>query len=125
MEGRWSPGRGSRGRGLFVRAAVGITTLSHIPHIETFDGWPGCSIASIRTPEPVPPGGPRMTERNDPWVVVATFGAVWEADFAAETLREAGIPAQVDGGQNVAIFGIGYQGPTQFGVRVRVPWHRE
>jgi hypothetical protein len=66
-----------------------------------------------------------MTERNDPWVVVASFGAVWEADFAAETLREAGIPAHVEGGQNVAIFGIGYQGPTQFGVKVRVPWHRE
>ncbi|HEX6909921.1 MAG TPA: hypothetical protein VF142_05990 [Longimicrobium sp.] len=66
-----------------------------------------------------------MTERNDPWVVVAAFGAAWEADFAAETLREAGIPAHVEGGQNVAIFGIGYQGPTQFGVKVRVPWHRE
>jgi hypothetical protein len=31
----------------------------------------------------------------------------------------------VDGGPNVAIFGPGYQGGTQFGVRVRVPWHRE
>ena len=66
-----------------------------------------------------------MHEQNDPWVVVASFGAVWEADFAAETLREAGIPAHVEGGQNVAIFGLGYQGLTQFGVRVRVPWHRE
>ena len=58
-----------------------------------------------------------MQQRNEPWVVVATFGAVWEADFAAETLREAGIPAVVDGGPNVAIFGPGYQGGTQFGVR--------
>lgn len=66
-----------------------------------------------------------MPERSDPWVVVATFGAVWEAEFAVETLREAGIPAVVDGGQNVAIFGPGYMGGTQFGVRVRVPWHRE
>lgn len=66
-----------------------------------------------------------MHARNEPWVVVATFGAVWEADFAAETLREAGIPAHVEGGQNVAIFGLGYQGHTQFGVKVRVPWHRE
>ncbi len=63
--------------------------------------------------------------RSEPWVVVATFGAVWEADFAAETLREAGIPALVDNGPNVAIFGPGYQGGSQFGVRVRVPWHRE
>jgi hypothetical protein len=66
-----------------------------------------------------------MHQRNEPWVVVATFGAVWEADFAAETLREAGIPAHVEGGQNVGIFGMGYQGLTQFGVKVRVPWHRE
>lgn len=66
-----------------------------------------------------------MNARNEPWVVVATFGAVWQADFAAETLREAGIPAHVEGGQNVGIFGMGYQGPTQFGVKVRVPWHRE
>ncbi|HEU4882057.1 MAG TPA: hypothetical protein VFT45_07430 [Longimicrobium sp.] len=66
-----------------------------------------------------------MHERTDPWVVVATFGAAWEADFAAETLREAGIPAHVEGGQNVAIFGIGFQGPTPFGVKLRVPWHRE
>jgi hypothetical protein len=66
-----------------------------------------------------------MKAPDEPWVVVATFGAVWQADFAAETLREAGIPAHVEGGQNVGIFGIGYQGPTQFGVKVRVPWHRE
>jgi hypothetical protein len=67
----------------------------------------------------------RMHEQNDPWVVVASFGAVWEADFAAETLREAGIPAMVDNGPNVAIFGPGYQGGSQFGVKLRVPWHRE
>lgn len=65
-----------------------------------------------------------MAERMEPWVVVATFGAVWEADFAAETLREAGIPAHVEGA-HVGIFGAGYQGPSQFGVRLRVPWHRE
>lgn len=66
-----------------------------------------------------------MTDRRDPWVVVATYNFVWEADFAAETLREAGIPAHVDGGSHVGIFGAGYQGHSQFGVRLRVPWHRE
>lgn len=66
-----------------------------------------------------------MAQGGEPWVVVATFGAAWEADFAAETLREAGIPAHVDRGPGVGIFGAGYQGLTQFGVRVRVPWHRE
>lgn len=66
-----------------------------------------------------------MPERSEPWVVVATFGAAWEADFAAETLREAGIPAHVDRGPGTAIFGPGFQGISQFGVKVRVPWHRE
>lgn len=66
-----------------------------------------------------------MGGTGESWVVVATYGAVWEADFAAETLREAGIPALVDNGPNVAIFGPGYQGGSQFGVKLRVPWHRE
>ena len=66
-----------------------------------------------------------MGDGGQAWVVVATYGAVWEAEFAAETLREAGIPAHVEGGQHVGIFGMGYQGPSFRGVRVRVPWHRE
>ena len=66
-----------------------------------------------------------VTDSADPWVVVATYGTVWEAEFTAETLREAGIPAQVDGGAHVALFGPGYMGGSQFGVRLRVPWHRE
>lgn len=65
-----------------------------------------------------------MSESTQPWTVVAAYGAVWEAEFAAETLREAGIPAHVEGGANVGIFGPGYQGGSMFGVRVRVPWHR-
>lgn len=66
-----------------------------------------------------------MPDPEKGWVVVASYGAVWEAEFAAETLREAGIPAHVEGGQHVGIFGMGYQGPSLRGVRVRVPWHRE
>jgi hypothetical protein len=64
-----------------------------------------------------------MAEPQESWVVVATYGAVWEAEFAAETLRQAGIAALVEGGQHVGIFGVGYQGPTMRGVGVRVPWH--
>jgi hypothetical protein len=60
----------------------------------------------------------------EPWVVVAEFGAVLEADFAAATLEEAGIPARVTGA-HLGVFGAGYQGPSMFGVRVMVPWHRE
>ena len=66
-----------------------------------------------------------MDQRSEPWVVVGTYSAVWEAEFAAETLREAGIPAHVDRGPGTAIFGPGFQGHSQFGVRLRVPWHRE
>ncbi len=66
-----------------------------------------------------------MSERSEPWVVVATFGMVWEAEFAAETLREAGVPAHVDRGPATALFGPGFQGASQFGVKLRVPWHRE
>ncbi|HSU16202.1 putative signal transducing protein [Longimicrobium sp.] len=65
-----------------------------------------------------------MTDRTEPWVVVAEFGAVLEADFAAATLQEAGIPARVTGA-HVGIFGAGYQGYSMYGVKVMVPWHRE
>jgi hypothetical protein len=64
-----------------------------------------------------------MAESN-PWVVVAEYGAVLEADFAAATLEEAGIPARVTGA-HLGIFGAGYQGYSMHGVRVMVPWHRE
>ena len=65
-----------------------------------------------------------MPEAAAPWVVVAEFGAVLEADFAAATLEEAGIPARVTGA-HLGVFGAGYQGYSMFGVRVMVPWHRE
>jgi hypothetical protein len=65
-----------------------------------------------------------MAEAAAPWVVVAEFGAVLEADFAAATLEEAGIPARVTGA-HLGVFGAGYQGYSMFGVRVMVPWHRE
>ena len=65
-----------------------------------------------------------MADPVAPWVVVAEYGAVLEADFAAATLEEAGIPARVTGA-HLGVFGAGYQGPSMFGVRVMVPWHRE
>jgi hypothetical protein len=61
-----------------------------------------------------------MTERER-WVRVATYAAVIEAEFAAEMLKAAGIPAQVDAGEAVGIFGGGFQGRTNRGVHVRVP----
>lgn len=65
-----------------------------------------------------------MAERTDPWVVVAEYGAVLEADFACATLQEAGIPARVTGA-HLGLFGAGYQGWSMYGARVMVPWHRE
>ena len=65
-----------------------------------------------------------MPSPSEPWVVVAEFGAVLEADFAAATLQEAGIPARVTGA-HLGIFGAGYQGYSMHGVKVMVPWHRE
>jgi hypothetical protein len=70
------------------------------------------------------PSARTMNEPREGWVAVATYGAVWEADFAVETLREAGIPAWTEGGQHLGIFGPGYAGASMRGVRVRVPWHR-
>ena len=58
-----------------------------------------------------------------PWEVAATFGTVLEAEFAAATLEEAGIPARVHGA-HVGIWGAGYQGPSMYGARVAVPRHR-
>ena len=57
------------------------------------------------------------------WAEVATYGTVLEAEFAAATLQEAGIPARVHG-EHLGFFGIGYQGPTMFGAKVAVPVHR-
>ncbi|HEX9937684.1 MAG TPA: DUF2007 domain-containing protein [Longimicrobium sp.] len=65
-----------------------------------------------------------MPERTEPWVVVAEYGAVLEADFACATLQEAGIPARVTGA-HLGLFGAGYQGWSMYGARVMVPWHRE
>ena len=65
-----------------------------------------------------------MPSPSEPWVVVAEFGAVLEADFAAATLQEAGIPARVTGA-HLGLFGAGYQGYTIYGAKVMVPWHRE
>ncbi|HEX2205304.1 MAG TPA: hypothetical protein VHG91_18490 [Longimicrobium sp.] len=64
-----------------------------------------------------------MPPADTPWVVVAEYGAVLEAEFAAATLEEAGIPARVSGA-HLGIFGAGYQGWSHHGAQVIVPWHR-
>ena len=55
------------------------------------------------------------------WVPLVTYAAIFEADFAAAQLNSAGVPARVDAGEAVGIFGAGFQGPTARGARVLVP----
>ena len=55
------------------------------------------------------------------WVPVATYGMVYEAEFARATLARAGIPALVQGTEHVAIFGPGWMGPSNRGITVMVP----
>ena len=55
------------------------------------------------------------------WVPVATFGMVYQADFARATLESAGIPALVQGSEHVAIFGPGWAGPAMRGLTLLVP----
>ena len=60
---------------------------------------------------------------QEAWVTVATYDSVLEAEFAAATLQEAGIPAHT-AGAHLGIFGPGYQGGSPRGVQVQVPHHR-
>jgi hypothetical protein len=63
-----------------------------------------------------------MDERHE-LMKIATFAAAYEADFAVERLRAAGITAFARGNDIVGIFGPGFQGPTARGVDVFVPPH--
>lgn len=63
------------------------------------------------------------------WVVLATYGTVFDAERAKVTLDNAGIPTMVQSNGGGA-FGPGYQGPTPGGASVLVPsqaldraWH--
>jgi len=54
------------------------------------------------------------------WLVLARFGARWEADLLVEALRAAKIPVLVEGG-DTAIFGPGFGGGLAPAVVVRIP----
>jgi hypothetical protein len=55
------------------------------------------------------------------WSVLATYPSGFEADLAMEQLKAARIPALRDSNEAAGIFGQAFQGPTAFGVTVRVP----
>lgn len=54
------------------------------------------------------------------WLVLARFGARWEADLLVEALRAAKIPVLVEGG-DTSIFGPAFGGGFASAVVVRVP----
>lgn len=61
-----------------------------------------------------------MTDQPS-WVLLKTFSTVYEAEIDAGLLRAAGIPARVDVGDSIGVFGPGYQGSVTGGVRLLVP----
>ena len=64
-----------------------------------------------------------MTE-SQPWEVVATFGALYEAELAAGRLASAGIGSRIDQRGAVGLFGPGPQGRSIRGIALLVPADR-
>lgn len=58
------------------------------------------------------------------WAVLTTFGALWEAEIAQGRLASAGIPARIDQGGNIGLFGPGFTGKSVRGITVLVPTER-
>ena len=59
--------------------------------------------------------------QNSGWVVVAEYGAVYEAEIAAGRLDSVGILSRIDRGGAVGIFGPGHAGASVRGVTLYVP----
>ncbi len=55
------------------------------------------------------------------WQVVATFGAIHEADLAQGRLEASGIPTRVDKRGAIGLFGPGFAGDSVRGVAILVP----
>jgi len=60
-------------------------------------------------------------DTDSDWQLVATFGALYEAELAAGRLESAGIPARIDQQGGIGIFGPGHEGQTVRGVALLVP----
>lgn len=59
-------------------------------------------------------------EEKSRWIVVMTYGVVYEAEMAKGMLENAGIPAQVLG-EHIGVFGPGWSGMSIRGVDLAVP----
>lgn len=64
-----------------------------------------------------------MAERGA-WVVVATYGAMYEAELAAGRLQSVGIPSRIDQRGGIGLFGPAHQGRSVRGVALLVPKRR-
>ena len=62
-----------------------------------------------------------MAEGDRSWVVIASFGAGYEADIAIARLDAAGITAVRRGNDLVGLFGPSFEGRSARGVEVLVP----
>ena len=62
-----------------------------------------------------------MTESDRRWVVIASFGAGYEADIAIARLEAAGITAVRRGNDLVGLFGPSFEGRSARGIEVLVP----
>lgn len=58
---------------------------------------------------------------TDPWKVVATFGAMYEAEMAAGRLHSVGIESRIDQRGGVGLFGPGHLGRSVRGIALLVP----
>ena len=64
-----------------------------------------------------------MTD-TEGWEVVATYGALYEAEMAAGRLQSSGIPSRIDQRGAVGLFGPGHQGRSIRGIALLVPARR-
>lgn len=63
-----------------------------------------------------------MNSREDGgWVVVAEYGAVYEAELAAGRLESAGIISRIDRRGAAGIFGLNHAGASVRGITLYVP----
>ena len=63
-----------------------------------------------------------MVEQQDSgWVVVAEYGAVYEAELAAGRLDSVGIISRIDRRGAAGIFGLNHAGASVRGITLHVP----
>lgn len=55
------------------------------------------------------------------WVVIAEFGALYEAEFAAGRLESTGLTCAINQQDSAGVFGPGFAGASVRGVQLLVP----